>query len=406
MRRRTANAEPEGETKEPTEGTLGTIAAATGEQKNEEEDDGAHCCWICYETTGRDEMVRPCCCRGSMQYVHGDCLLKWVTVNAPGHGRRMHCPHCLAQYRLKSSTTTAAEAAVSAQLEREHQPWPAGHLLPVHRRLEDLDPILADDITWRLRACATAALPALLNALASLVVLLEGWREVEAEGDGELLRRLPRTALDKWLVAWGGASFEDPRLEVGVGSVWVWAFRWLQGIATWCCCAAMVMRLAGWHEWVDWSTTGHLRSWRCLRGTGRSLRFLLCVNLPLPRLVRIALVSWALRLLRPWRAHHARLWHFAYHVFDSRAEVTLSALQTIFVLLMWLAAAQCEWRRARRQVRTMFRLKRLGTLQIANHDDENVIATEDTAAAYATLTGGVAQQQQQQQQQQQDGRHF
>ena len=370
-------------------------AVVRDDDDSADDDSDSCCCWICYERGDSASMLRPCNCRGSMEHVHGDCLLKWLMVNTPGHGARLRCPHCLTPYRFKPASkkgTDAAADAAAAQLEREQQPWPVGCLLPVRRRLDALDAILAEETAWRLRAAAAAALPALVCALASLVVLLEAWRR-QAADEGKTAgtpRQLPRTALDRWLARWGGAAFEDdPQLDsdVGVGHVWAWAFRNLQAVSTYCGCAAIVLNIVGWHGFVDWSTAGHLRGWRwrVVRRARRGVRFLLCVNLPLPRLVRVVLVNWLLRALRPWRVWHARAWHIAYRVFDSRVEVALSTAQTVYVLLMWLAAWHHEWCRARRQIRCMFRLKKLGTLQIANHDDDDVISADDSAAANAML---------------------
>ena len=36
-------------------------------------------CWICYEAGSPDrELIAPCKCKGSVQFVHQDCLLAWL----------------------------------------------------------------------------------------------------------------------------------------------------------------------------------------------------------------------------------------------------------------------------------------------------------------------------------------
>ena len=65
-----------------------------GEEEEEDEDeDEEHCCRICKETQPRDGLFSPCDCRGSMKYVHRDCLEEW-RVKTTSEENRRRCGEC------------------------------------------------------------------------------------------------------------------------------------------------------------------------------------------------------------------------------------------------------------------------------------------------------------------------
>ena len=57
-------------------------------------------CRICHSTEEWLQMLRPCRCRGSMSYVHSDCLIKWIDVS-----KSDECEVCLTKYKFREWTT-------------------------------------------------------------------------------------------------------------------------------------------------------------------------------------------------------------------------------------------------------------------------------------------------------------
>ncbi|CAK9216813.1 unnamed protein product [Sphagnum troendelagicum] len=67
-----------------------------------EEGSGAACCRICLESeslTPGDELIAPCMCKGTHQFVHRDCLDHWRSVKE-GFAFS-HCTTCKAQFHLR-----------------------------------------------------------------------------------------------------------------------------------------------------------------------------------------------------------------------------------------------------------------------------------------------------------------
>jgi hypothetical protein len=67
-----------------------------------EEGSGAACCRICLESespTPGDELIAPCMCKGTNQFVHRDCLDHWRSVKE-GFAFS-HCTTCKAQFHLR-----------------------------------------------------------------------------------------------------------------------------------------------------------------------------------------------------------------------------------------------------------------------------------------------------------------
>ena len=56
-------------------------------------------CWVCYEAETPDTpLIAPCNCKGSMQYVHMNCLLQWLEQS-----HTTTCPHCHHTYETKTT---------------------------------------------------------------------------------------------------------------------------------------------------------------------------------------------------------------------------------------------------------------------------------------------------------------
>ena len=65
-------------------------------------DDGCPRCRICYEKDG--ELLRPCDCDGSMAFVHGACLGKWLKAQAP-MGVSRTCDVCRSPWKVVREPT-------------------------------------------------------------------------------------------------------------------------------------------------------------------------------------------------------------------------------------------------------------------------------------------------------------
>ena len=57
-------------------------------------------CRFCLETDTVENLLSPCHCKGSSQYVHNDCLMRWYNTE-PTRGIR--CNTCLAVYEREAS---------------------------------------------------------------------------------------------------------------------------------------------------------------------------------------------------------------------------------------------------------------------------------------------------------------
>ena len=70
-------------------------------------DPPAPMCWICHEgrRTKNDVLLQNVCkCKGSLRYVHNDCLLKWINTKSSNEEKR--CPQCMHKYTLKTRYDT------------------------------------------------------------------------------------------------------------------------------------------------------------------------------------------------------------------------------------------------------------------------------------------------------------
>uniref|UniRef100_A0A5B6ZDX7 RING-CH-type domain-containing protein n=1 Tax=Davidia involucrata TaxID=16924 RepID=A0A5B6ZDX7_DAVIN len=78
-------------------------SASSSEIKNEDVEAGSvACCRICLECDGEeddDELISPCMCKGTQQFVHRSCLDHWRSVKE-GFAFS-HCTTCKAQFHLR-----------------------------------------------------------------------------------------------------------------------------------------------------------------------------------------------------------------------------------------------------------------------------------------------------------------
>ena len=139
----------------------------------------------------------------------------------------------------------------------------------------------------------------------------------------------------------------------------------IQRVSTISVALAILGHLSGWYSWVDWEAGGHFLPAGRAQRVQRHARFVMCTNVPLARTTRLFIAEYLLRLLRPWPLWHGLCWRFAYDIFDSSIEVMLCSIQTVVLLVFWSRAAARERVRARRQVLSMWHLKRLGGIVTA-----------------------------------------
>ncbi|CAA7403135.1 unnamed protein product [Spirodela intermedia] len=86
----------------PSSSTEITPPESAGEMKGEDIESGpAACCRICLECDAEpgDELISPCLCKGTQQFVHRSCLDHWRSVKE-GFAFS-HCTTCKAQFHLR-----------------------------------------------------------------------------------------------------------------------------------------------------------------------------------------------------------------------------------------------------------------------------------------------------------------
>jgi|MDSY01.1.fsa_nt_gb hypothetical protein len=67
--------------------------------------DHVHACRICYEP---DNLVSVCKCTGTVEYVHFECLQKWISVSGA-----THCELCGSEYTDFSEPDTCLDSDVN-----------------------------------------------------------------------------------------------------------------------------------------------------------------------------------------------------------------------------------------------------------------------------------------------------
>ena len=119
-------------------------------------------CWICFSGTSEGELISPCKCRGSMQWVHRDCLHRWITTRVTDYqlpdewGRdtpdRFACPNCETPFKFVGS------AEDGQPLENNEEIWPSSgrwwlpNMFPRIDRLAEVDADLCNNFRWKFAA--------------------------------------------------------------------------------------------------------------------------------------------------------------------------------------------------------------------------------------------------------------
>ncbi|XP_041369060.1 E3 ubiquitin-protein ligase MARCHF5-like [Gigantopelta aegis] len=73
-------------------------------QSRLKDDDNRQSCWVCFATEEDDReasWVRPCRCRGTTQWVHQNCLQRWIDEKQKGNSTaKVACPQCNTEYMI------------------------------------------------------------------------------------------------------------------------------------------------------------------------------------------------------------------------------------------------------------------------------------------------------------------
>ena len=109
---------------------------STTEAGNSDCDQEQRLCWICYDAEESSGLVSPCSCKGSVRWVHSQCLVHWFTKNI--QGERACCPQCgevtVAAWTLPDGTCMQEYKVLmrtSGDGSALH-PWPSGQSLSLH----------------------------------------------------------------------------------------------------------------------------------------------------------------------------------------------------------------------------------------------------------------------------------
>jgi hypothetical protein len=149
---------------------------ASDADEDDEQGEAAEC-WICYSGKEEGELISPCKCRGSMRWVHRDCLHKWITTRVTeyqpdqwGEGgareasNRFACPNCETKFEF----VAAADGQPDQSADKI---WPSSgrwwwpNLFPRIDRLYEIDPEVCDSYRWK---CAA---PLLCTAVQAMLVV-------------------------------------------------------------------------------------------------------------------------------------------------------------------------------------------------------------------------------------------
>ena len=189
-------------------------AAAQRQSVAVEEKTAAPECWICYSGTSEGELISPCRCRGSMQWVHRDCLHRWITTRVTEYqpdewGRdtanRFACPNCETPFEFVG--------AADDDQPDGNEIWPASgrwwlpNMFPRIDRLAEIDADMYDNFRWKFASpLACTAVQAMLVVFTIAQVCPFAW---PPHTQAVVCEMAPRTA-------------ESIRLRNGAGSWRCW----------------------------------------------------------------------------------------------------------------------------------------------------------------------------------------
>lgn len=113
-------------------------------------------CWICYSGTSEGELVSPCKCRGTMQWVHRNCLHKWITTRiTPEHqanhqaSNRFACPNCETPFEFVGSVDDDQPDEDGDEIWPSSGRWWLPNVFPRIDRLAEIDDELCNNFRWK-----------------------------------------------------------------------------------------------------------------------------------------------------------------------------------------------------------------------------------------------------------------
>eukprot|EP00388_Colpodella_angusta_P034079 GDKK01031336.1.p1 GENE.GDKK01031336.1~~GDKK01031336.1.p1 ORF type:complete len:407 (+),score=48.35 GDKK01031336.1:40-1260(+) len=111
----------------------------------DEADSSASECWVCYSNEDLENLICPCNCRGSLQWVHQRCLRKWLSMRCSNSFQNfddnVSCPHCNFKLKIEASHTPFSKMFSSLLLGK-------GSFQPLRDRFLSLVSILILQFTF------------------------------------------------------------------------------------------------------------------------------------------------------------------------------------------------------------------------------------------------------------------
>ena len=182
-------------------------AAAQRQSVAEEEQTAAPECWICYSGTSEGELISPCRCRGSMQWVHRDCLHRWiitrVTEYQPGErghdtAERFACPNCGTPFEFVGPADDGQP--LGNAIWPSSGRWWLPNMFPRIDRLAEIDADVYDNFRWKFASpLACTAVQAMLVGFTIAQVWQFAW---SPRAEPVVCALAPRTAESNLFAAW------------------------------------------------------------------------------------------------------------------------------------------------------------------------------------------------------------
>ena len=133
-------------------------AAENLRQTEAEETAAAPECWICYSGASEGELISPCKCRGSMQWVHRDCLHRWITTRVTQYlpdergrdtGSRFACPNCETPFEFVDSADDEQALGNGDEIWPSSGRWWLPNLYARINRMAEIDADVYDNFRWK-----------------------------------------------------------------------------------------------------------------------------------------------------------------------------------------------------------------------------------------------------------------
>jgi cytidine deaminase len=306
-------------------------------------------CWICFESSGT--FVAPCKCKGSVRFVHQKCLKEWLKTS----DNAIACPQCKFAYRF-ASAVQASEGEGPSQFD----PWPAHQLLPSWRIFlprQRLPPGFAGGLGWDIIRSWCMLVPHIIILLS----YLSQWRQylhVAARGPDIAI---PHEKLAELLASVAPTLFPLPSAELApfVDKDWSQLYADMQDTHLYCIAAMFVGEhvspYLGYPDWseflvpeLDYHPTVDLLL-RHLAGLVHqdvlpkiqfALSYILRINGPHLRLLRVTVQQLVVPLVRPVPALHSLARGFVYYGLSSRTETVLLMAQSVLCVCLFYRALQ------------------------------------------------------------------